>query len=88
MELSKVVEYKNLESSKKYISGIIIEICCQISNILLNDPNLKIYKHQFNPLENNYVLKKLKDSLINQFSNLCIELDGEYKFLIIDWSSK
>lgn len=86
MELSKILEYKNLESSKQYISSIIVEISSKIADILLKDPNMKIYKHQFNPLENNYVLKKVKDTLINQFPILQIELDGEYKFLIIDWS--
>ena len=86
MELSKILEYKNLESSKQYISSILVEISTKIADILLKDSSIKIYKHQFNILENNYVLKRVKDSLINQFSNLKIELDGEHKFLIIDWS--
>jgi hypothetical protein len=83
IELSKkILEYKILEEHKRYINGIVIEIC----NEILKNSNNKTYKHNFNIFENNYVLKKVKDTLLLEFPSFEIELDAEHKFLLIDWS--
>jgi hypothetical protein len=83
IELSKkILEYKISEEHKRYINGIVIEIC----NEILKNSNNKIYKHNFNIFENNYVLKKVKDTLLLEFPSFEIELDAEHKFLLIDWS--
>ena len=83
IELSKkILEYKISEESKRYINGIIIDIC----NEILKNSNKKTYKHQFDIFENNYVLKKVKDTLLSQFPLFEIELDAEHKFLLIDLS--
>lgn len=83
IELSnKILEYKTSEEHKRYINGIIIEIC----NEILKNSNTQKYKHQFNIFENNYILKKVKDTLLSQFPSFIIELDAEHKFLLIDLS--
>ena len=82
IELSKkILEYKISEEHNRYINGIIIEIC----NEILKNSNTKKYKHQFNIFENNYILKKVKDTLLSQFALFEVELDAEHKFLLIDW---
>lgn len=76
-----ILQNKKIEEINKYISGIIVDIYEKI----YERRNEKNYKHYFNIYENNYVLKRIKDTLIEKCPYFNIELDAEHKFLLIDW---
>ena len=85
-EFKKDIENKQkLESSNRYVSSIIIEICEKLLLIIDENKTMK-YIHYFNELENNYVLKRVKDSLKEKFPYCIFELDSEKKFVSIEWN--
>lgn len=76
---------QKLESINRYISSIIVEICDKIQLIIEENKTMK-YVHYFNELENNYVLKRVKDSLKEKMPYCTFELDSEKKFVSIEWN--
>jgi len=76
-----ILQNKKTEETNRYISEIIVDIYEKI----YERSNEKKYKHYFNIYENNYVLKRIKDTLIEKCPYFNIELDAEHKFLLIDW---
>jgi hypothetical protein len=85
-EFKKDIEdKKKLESSTRYISSIIVEICEKLLLIVEENKTMK-YVHYFNELENNYVLKRVKDSLKEKFPYCIFELDSEKKFVSMEWN--
>lgn len=90
-ELRKtILEERRREDSSIYISGILKNICDKVIDMLFDTINNKIteqkYVHYFDQLENNYVLKVIKDELKVRFPGCVYELDSEKKFVSIDWS--
>jgi len=85
-EFKKDIESKQrLELSNRYISSILVEICEKLLLIVDENKTMK-YVHYFNELENNYVLKRVKDSLKEKFPYCTFELDSEKKFVSIEWN--
>jgi hypothetical protein len=85
-EFKKDIENtQKLESSNRYVSSIIIEICEKLLLVIEENKTMK-YVHYFNELENNYVLKRVKDSLKEKFPYCIFELDSEKKFVSIEWN--
>ena len=85
-----ILEERRRESSSIYISGILKKICDDIIDMLFatidNKSKEQKYVYYFNELENNYVLKVIKDELKVRFPGCVYELDSEKKFVSIDWS--
>lgn len=86
-----ILEERRRESASIYISGILKKICDDIIDMLFDTINNKTtnnqkYVYYFNQLENNYVLKVIKDELKVRFPGCVYELDSEKKFVSIDWS--
>jgi len=80
-----IEDNQKLESSNRYISSIIVEICEKLLLIVEENKTMK-YVHYFKELENNYVLKRVKDSLKEKFPYCTFELDSEKKFVSIEWN--
>ena len=90
-ELTKMIlEERRREDSSIYISGILKKICHDIIDMLFatieNKSKEQKYVYYFNQLENNYVLKVVRDELKVRFPGCVYELDSEKKFVSIDWS--